>query len=104
MRKPKRKPKWEKRRFYQRLMWGGVIVILAGALASEKWEIPGVVVAGLGFAILLSAAHRIDRHYRCPWCGGKLVGESGSPREAVDGWPSYCEKCGWRVREEELND
>ena len=85
---------------YRTLLWGGLVLFCYGMLSSGGGWTPGFVMQILGIVCAIIGAAGLDRHYRCPKCGQRLLGVGHAGIAAlVERLPGHCTRCGWEVDE-----
>ena len=82
----------KKLRFWRAVMLCGIAVFLVGGVMAIGLRSGSIVIAIVGILIALVGAGGVDRLYRCPHCGKKLL--SDGDRDSFSGkCPKYCPHC-----------
>lgn len=87
----------KKLKLWRGVMLCGIIVFLIGGIMAIGLRSGSIVIAIVGILIALVGASGVDRLYRCPHCGKKLL--SDGDRDSFSGnCPKYCPHCMEEVR------
>lgn len=85
---------------YRTVMYIGFAVFILGAIMTVTQTPPGLLIALAGIVAAAVGAYGMDRLYRCPNCGKKLLNDGSNTDALMEKCPKYCPHCGMEIKVE----
>lgn len=75
------------------LMWGGLALFLLGVILLVMRVPYSVLLAVAGILLAAVGVFWLDRLYRCPHCGKKLLDDKAGRGSLMEKCPPHCPHC-----------